>query len=55
MYTYYTRVPHVEGTYNPVKLSWIFPGAKLNFFGAPGNIQGNLTGKDRSPLLFKKF
>ena len=29
----------------PVKLPWIFPGAPLNFNGAPGNIQGNLTGK----------
>ena len=26
----------------PVKLPWIFPGAPLNFNGAPGNIQGNL-------------
>ena len=30
----------------PVKLPWIFPGAPLNFNGAPGNIQGNLTGRD---------
>ena len=29
----------------PVKLPWIFPGVPLNFDGAPGNIQGNLTGK----------
>ena len=28
----------------PVKLPWIYPGAPLNFNGAPGNIQGNLTG-----------
>ena len=28
----------------PVKLPWIFPGAPLNFNGAPGNIQGNLRG-----------
>ena len=27
-----------------VKLPWIFPGAPLNLNGAPGNIQGNLTG-----------
>ena len=26
------------------KLPWIFPGAPLIFDGAPGNIQGNLTG-----------
>ena len=26
------------------RLPWIFPGAPLNFNGAPGNIQGNLTG-----------
>ena len=30
----------------PVKLPWIFPGAPLIFNGAPGNIQGNLTGMD---------
>ena len=28
----------------PVKLPLIFPGAPLIFNGAPGNIQGNLTG-----------
>ena len=28
----------------PVKLPWIFPRAPLTFNGAPGNIQGNLTG-----------
>ena len=28
----------------PVKLPWIFPGAPLKINGAPGNIQGNLTG-----------
>ena len=30
----------------PVKSPWIFPGAslKVNISGAPGNIQGNLTG-----------
>ena len=28
----------------PVKLPWLFPGAPLIFNGAPGNIQGNLTG-----------
>ena len=28
----------------PVKLPWIFRGAPLKFNGAPGNIQGNLTG-----------
>ena len=27
-----------------VNLSWIFPGALLTFNGAPGNIEGNLTG-----------
>ena len=26
------------------KLPWIFPGAPLEINGAPGNIQGNLTG-----------
>ena len=34
----------------PVKLLWIFPGALLTFNGAPGNIQGNLTGM---PCLIK--
>ena len=29
-------------TCSAVKLPWIFPGAPLNFNGAPGNIQGNL-------------
>ena len=28
----------------PVKLPWIFPGAQLTFYEAPGKIQCNLTG-----------
>ena len=31
----------------PIKLPWIFPGAPLIFNGAPGNIQGKLTGMSR--------
>ena len=33
-----------NGEFIPLKLPWIFPGAALIFNGAPGNIQGNLTG-----------
>ena len=36
--------PEIFTTYGnrAAKLLWIFPGAPLNFNGAPGNIQGNL-------------
>ena len=50
----------------PVKLPWIFPGASLTFNGAPGNIQGNLTGMlwrcvlllgecQRKPLMISQY
>ena len=34
----------------PVKLPWIFLGGPLETNGAPGNIQGNLTGMCQQPL-----
>ena len=36
-----------------VKLPWIFLGAPFTFNGAPGNIQGNLTGIILSPSPLK--
>ena len=41
------KKPHIlisQMRYIPVTLPWIFPGAPFIFNGAPGNIQGNLTG-----------
>ena len=30
-------------TSTTIMLTWIFPGVPLNMYGAPGNIQANLT------------
>ena len=37
-------VPRLKNVLTPVKLPWIFQGAPLQITGAPGNIQGSLTG-----------